>query len=142
MAISDNKTFKAIANCTFSLDLNSIPEVKEFNKTQLTEFDVKYVKQLPVHLLSKVISLGDELTFGDKIEMEDDGFITVFPKEVFAMYSSKVAYLPNEARGQADALYDVNTLKDLTPNVREALLKNKDAQTSRYKEVKFLSKVV
>lgn len=96
------KTIKAKANVNFFISLANFPEVRAFNKAKLVELREinPEIRELPSNFTMRLVVVGEELEFGDKIELDEDGVVTVFPLSYLDLQCSQMVELPSPIFGE------------------------------------------
>lgn len=96
------KTFKAVANVNFFIQLTNFPEVRAFNKAKLAELREinPDVRELPPNHTYQLVVIGQELEFGEKLEMDDGGIVKIFPASYFEQQKDQMVELPSPLFGE------------------------------------------
>lgn len=96
------KNFKARVNVNIVIPVEHYPEVKANIKAhmeRIAEFEPGANKITPTSVAYRPIMAGTVLTFGDKIELTDDGLIAVYPVSLFDSLKDRKVEMPCRMEG-------------------------------------------
>lgn len=125
--------FKAKVNVNTAIQVGKYPEVKALIANRLSELSEgdSDAKKAPWQWSMRAVKRGDILTFGDKCELDENGFITCFPKEVFEMYADRYIELPCQMEGNTTVNFD-RSLQSLPIEMRAEMEKKREKITARF----------
>lgn len=140
--VSNNNLFKGVANCDISINLNVFEQIRAFNKKRLVEINEingTNLTALPASATLANFTRGNKIQFGDEVEFNEQGYITVYPKSVFENYNARSIELPTPVSGRLDEVF--KNLGGLPEDQRRDIeLKNKQLATNRFVTLPLISK--
>lgn len=134
MAEKQNNYFKAKINVNTIVALIRYPEIKEDINKRLDQIalDNPDGRRAPSAMMAnRLLHRGQTIQFGDKLELNENGHVLTYPKELFEQYSKRIIEMPCQMQGNVTKMFD-ETIQRMTAEDAEEYEQKRDIKTARF----------